>query len=149
MASTLIYKIMRLRETSSELATFGYRTPLVSETRYAPLICCSGEVTLTEPPCLAIFSLVQIPGYFIANLMNLENAEVLFCCIIHHTSYIIFFKTSQTMQIVQIYWVVVIVILSKYFVVFNHFKVKPILYYMYINHLLMQHNASQTKIPQK
>ena len=31
--------------------------------------------------------------------------------------------------------------LLKYFVVFNHPKVKPIFYYMYINHSLMPHNS--------
>ena len=40
--------------------------------------------------------------------------------------------------------------LSKYFVVFNHLKVKPIFYYMHINHWLMPHdyitNNDSTKV---
>ena len=43
----------------------------------------------TDAPFSAAFIQVQIPGYFVANLINLKNADVLFFCINHDKSHII------------------------------------------------------------
>ena len=37
----------------------------------------------------------RLRAIFVVNLINLENANVLFCCITHHTSHIIYLKEIQ------------------------------------------------------
>ena len=49
----------------------------------------------TDAYSAAAFILVWILGYSIANLINLENADVLFCCITHHTSHTIYLEKLQ------------------------------------------------------
>ena len=84
--------------------------------------------------------------------MNLENGDVLFAALFIIQAILFFSKKLQTKyrqcRFTGLQYI--IVILSKYFVVFNHFKVKPILYYMYRNHSLMPHdnitNNDSTKV---
>ena len=119
MAITSIYNTIALvrnitnvvrmsKDCRSELAIFLAQGSLSGGGAISTINFLLFCALLIDPLWLAILVL----GYFIANLMNLENV--------------------------------------KYFVVFSHLKVKPVFYYMYINHLSMPHddvtNNDSTKV---
>ena len=50
----------------------------------------------TDVQCSATFVQVQIPGYFVVNLIKLDDADVFSGCITHHTNYIIYIYSEKT-----------------------------------------------------
>ena len=84
----------------------------------------------TDVPCSAAFIQVQIPGYFITNLIKLENVDRY--VLLPYSSYKIYLKKIKT-KYRQCKFIDLISI--KYFVVFNYLEVRSIL-----QHSLIPHN---------
>ena len=100
-ARTPIYKTMTLARIVTEVVNFKMSKKFRSElaifgrgggaTSSIDLLFFE-ETLIIDPPCLTILVRYNVdPGLFYRKIEKLEKADVFFCSIISHTSFIVFF----------------------------------------------------------